>query len=186
MALQQACFISTVEKVDGVWRPTFAGNLQAGESYTGVVSTAPDGSAIPVAGDFLGSGGDLVTAAGLTIVYVTADETRITAGAALPQYHLLWRQYIASSITGGVFDAGQNPGDNMTGAELSAILAYLATNTVYSEAVITQWIINKFAVSTQQQAVAWSTSRPRTATVAKLMQAFRIWSAAKSELEALE
>lgn len=185
MALQQACFISTVEQTADGWQPTFAGNLQAGESFSGSIAFAPDGTPLTKAKDFEPGADDLVTAAGLTVVYVTADETRITLGAGLSQYHLVWKQYVRTDAEDFTFDAGMNPGDNMTGAELSAILTYLAANTPYSAATITQWIINKFGVSTQQQAVAWATSRPRYATVAKLMQAFRIWADAKGELDAL-
>ena len=180
MAEQLACLFSTIEQDSNVWQPVFVGQLQSGERFSGSIENLPDGSTIPVVKDFSPSANDLDTAAGLTICYVYADETRITAGDGLSQYHVLWRMYADAPHT-----TTQMPGDNMTGAELSAIQTYLETNTPYSASQISNWLQNKFEVASQQAAVTWATGRPRTATVSKLMQAMQIWSEAKAELEAV-
>lgn len=192
MAQQIACMISGVEKVNGVWQPTFYDNLQAGEGFSGSIRYAPDGTELQVEKDFIPSVNDADTALGLTILYARADETRIALADSLPAYHVIWKQYTEPDENGDYSHGREllqdelDPNNNMTTPELSAILTHLASRTGYAPTAISRWIINKFNVQTQQQAVQWATSRPRYMTVAKLMQAFRLWSQAKSELDALD
>ena len=181
MADQEACIFSTIEQGNGVYYPTFDSVRQSDELWTGSTDFAVDGTIIPDRKDFEPSGDDPeIVAAGITVAYVYADETRITAADGANDYLVLWRLYADAPHT-----TSQQPGDNMTGAELSAILAYLTLNTPYTSLAITTWVINHFGVETQQEAVAWATARSRVVVVAKFLEAFRRWSVLKAELDLL-
>lgn len=182
MAEQLACVFSTVEQLpDDSFQPSFVSNMQAGERFSGSIERLPDFTQIPVAKDFVTSGSDLITAQGLTLCYVWADETRVTLADGLAQYHVLWRMYTDDNLN----PTPQMARHDMTGTELSAIQSYLSTITGYNEATISSWLVNQFNVETQQEAVNWSTSRPRYQTVHKLMIALSRYAEAKAELDTL-
>lgn len=177
MAQQLACVMSTIRGPADGFKPHFVRAMQDDERYSGSITRLPDGSTIPNTKDFIPGDDDLITAAGLTLCYVYADETRVTAADSNANYHVLWCMYTQSPFT-----TSQFPHDNMPASELSALQTYLSDRLGYTGTQITNWLISKFEVANQSEAVAWATSRPRTATVTKLMVALSHYADAQGEL----
>lgn len=178
MATQIACIISSIRQNGNEFEPHFVQNMIAGESYSGSIDTLPDGTPIPNTKDFISGTDDLVTAAGLTLCYVIADSARIIIADGNVNYLVLWRMDIASPHA-----STQSPNDDMSSAELSALQTYLADRLGYTSTQISNWLVNKFNVADQSALVTWSTSRARTATVVKIMQALSYFAEAKAEIE---
>lgn len=310
MAGQLACILSTMRDLGGgIVEPHFNQFKLSTERWSGSIARLPDGTLIPVTKDYVDSGVDTVL--GLTLCYVWADETRITAADGNPNYHLLWRAWanpfdmpvesgnpivytitlfnrsefdasdiiienilpnnitpdivpldpitvpllaageslnleitgilnsdgvtvdtanivsfvsseiaeiqaiidtevaaeqaiiIASAAAEGLVleaqeapqllgltfnakygDTSLEPSANMTGANLTALQAYLVDRLGYNATRIRNWLVNKFEVADPNELGTWATSRPRTRTIAKIMQILSHFSSAKAELDA--
>ncbi len=178
MAEQLACLLSTIRSTVDGFEPHFVQTMIAGERFSGSINRTPDGTLIDVTKDFVPSGLDTVL--GLTLCYVYADETRITLADSNANYHVLWRSFIDNELA----DTTLEPKNNMTSGNLLALQTYLVNRLGYSANVISNWLIDKFNVANQAALVEWSTTRPRTKTVQKIMQSLSDFASAKVELDA--
>ena len=149
-------------------------------SISGSIDRLPDGTQFQAAKDYEHSGDpEAVVTSGLTLVYVTGDETAIATLAALSAYHLFWMMNVVPPHTTALM-----PRDKNTTEELAALRDYIAAHTGKTNDRIVTWFGNKFDV-TKAEAVTKATSENRLWLVRKMMNAMPRWSVTRAEMDAI-
>lgn len=187
MSAQIACVWSNfLEDGTNTYRPRFANNMQAGEllawNLVDLINTLS--ATIPNLPSAALVEKHAVTLAGyeprIGIVYVYAEHTRIDQAAGNANYYVAWRYTVNRADSLAASDP--LPTQNSQSAEATAILNWLSAQTGKSTANITAWLRGKFGVATNQQALNWITSHPRSELIFKLAEAFQIWANANQEI----
>lgn len=133
-------------------KPSLSDLLQAGESVTDRTSAPSE---------------QIPAATNCTLVEVWAEEARITALDGLAAYTVIWREYYPTDDTPPGTTA-QEPGDNMTDAEITALRNYLEAWFGWTPTQIANW----FGVAPAQLA-SWLRNNTRQEAAQKLKAAFR-------------
>ena len=213
MALAIACILTTWEQfqitVDGqvldAYKPSFADAIQSGEQWGNNLNELSAPPVVDIDNLTEAEQRELntcnliqsqierhsVTDAinpsnseyGIGIVYIMADNARVTAAEGLSDYHVLWRGTLdrQSDETGNDLLPTQ---DSETG-DFATLRDYLVAYTGKSADTIAQYLANLYDV-TPAQLLDELRSRPRTDLVRLLATAFTRWSDARGSLNTIE